>query len=314
MPDFVQNPFKFKVDDNIDAGQQHAPHSSTDPQITSEEVLIREIYKDPFYYHVCRVLDPSLPFIQHAIAYDVTYLFGGGGALGVPPGPVSDDHCFCPFPIEEGLMVAPESIFKETVYVKRAGMSFYKTKDGRNEMTVAKDYLMQEARVLQQLSKRPHPNIVGYFGCRVRRGRVVGLVLERLTTSLGEYHNLDELKIDKDMFMTRLRLAVDHLHALGYAHNDINPNNIMIRNGQPVLIDFDAARPFGAELGKAGSPGWSPDNEEDSWKVSSKDNDYYALNLLQERLEKGVSIRCCSCSMPDSEAKKPEEQENGRPE
>ena len=40
-------------------------------------------------------------------------------------------------------------------------------------------------------------------------------------------------------FMAALRSAVDHLHSVvGVAHNDLNPNNIMVVDKMPVLIDF----------------------------------------------------------------------------
>lgn len=39
--------------------------------------------------------------------------------------------------------------------------------------------------------------------------------------------------------------ALHYLHQLGMAHLDVKPQNIVIRDGRAVLLDFDLARPFG---------------------------------------------------------------------
>ena len=55
--------------------------------------------------------------------------------------------------------------------------------------------------------------------------------------------------------MKALESAVAHLHQLELAHNDINPSNIMVRDGLPVLIDFGSCAPYGGRLQSLGSPG-----------------------------------------------------------
>jgi serine/threonine protein kinase len=46
-----------------------------------------------------------------------------------------------------------------------------------------------------------------------------------------------------------LRAAVDHLHSIGYVHNDITPSNIMLDSrGQPVIIDFGSMCRVGESL------------------------------------------------------------------
>ena len=79
--------------------------------------------------------------------------------------------------------------------------------------------------------------------------------------------------------MAALRSAVAHLHALGLAHNDINPANVMLDGaGAPVLIDFGSCRPFGERLESTGTPGWMEDEE---FATSEASHDEFALGLLQ---------------------------------
>lgn len=41
---------------------------------------------------------------------------------------------------------------------------------------------------------------------------------------------------------------MERLHILDLVYSDINPDNIMLRNGSPVLIDFELYQPFGKRL------------------------------------------------------------------
>src|SRR5690349_4081664 len=89
--------------------------------------------------------------------------------------------------------------------------------------------LLDEIRIMELLEQHPHPNIVRYHGCRVRRGRVTGLVLDRHGTVLDALENDEELQtsLDKDSIMTDIEATVAHLHSLGLAHNDLNPSNVV---------------------------------------------------------------------------------------
>jgi serine/threonine protein kinase len=59
--------------------------------------------------------------------------------------------------------------------------------------------------------------------------------------------------IDKGPFMQALKLAIQHVHSLGLAHNDINPANIIVKDGMPVLIDFGSARRIGSSWEPVGA-------------------------------------------------------------
>ncbi|KAF2245859.1 kinase-like protein [Trematosphaeria pertusa] len=103
--------------------------------------------------------------------------------------------------------------------------------------------LLEEAKAMEILSQHSHPNIIHYHGCRVRRGRIVGLVLDRHPNTLTDYLNNKVEIVDKEPFMQALESAIRHLHSLGWAHNDLNPGNVLVNKaGMPVLVDFGSAR------------------------------------------------------------------------
>jgi len=120
--------------------------------------------------------------------------------------------------------------------------------------------LRDEVQVLQRIAQYPpHPNIIKYHGCRVRRGFVTAIVLDRANgPTLQQYIDEGNHTPDKSRFMAALRSAVDHLHSVvGVAHNDLNPNNIMVVDGMPVLVDLGSCRPLGSMMGSSrGTQGW----------------------------------------------------------
>jgi len=119
--------------------------------------------------------------------------------------------------------------------------------------------LRNEAQVLQRIAQHPqHPNIIKYHGCRVRRGFVTAIVMDRANGPTLQAHVDKGANIDKTRFMAAMRSAVRHLHSvIGVAHNDINPNNIMVVDELPVLVDFGSCRPLGDVMGGSrGTPGW----------------------------------------------------------
>ncbi|KAL7907456.1 kinase-like domain-containing protein [Trichoderma velutinum] len=147
-------------------------------------------------------------------------------------------------------------------YVKRIACADYEDVKGT---TFLARLMLQEVHTMEILAQNPHPNIVGYYGCQVKRDRVTGLVLETLSLK----HNLEfaaqrpELfkdVVDKNRIMSGLRAAVGLQYSIGLAHNDINPANIMIGvGGEPKLIDFGSCQPIGLHLISCGTPRWCND-------------------------------------------------------
>jgi len=113
-----------------------------------------------------------------------------------------------------------------------------------------------EIRAMERLARHPpHPNLVRYHGCRVRQGRVTGILLHRVGGMTLAEHLKAGKPIDKGPFMATLTSAVDHLHnVVGMAHNDIHPNNIMVSadGTTATLIDLGSAEVFGKSLHNRG--------------------------------------------------------------
>lgn len=146
--------------------------------------------------------------------------------------------------------------------------------------------LIDEARALETISKNPHPGIIRYHGCRVRRGRITGLVLDRHGHDLNHYHKDSIGPFHKDAFMDALEAAVHHLHSLGLAHNDINPANILVNDaGLPVLVDFGASREIGMKLTfSRGTPAWI--DEAEDYTTSEKRHDTFAIEKIRAWLDR----------------------------
>ncbi|KAK3385491.1 kinase-like domain-containing protein [Podospora didyma] len=170
----------------------------------------------------------------------------------------------------------------DAFYVKRPQMSSYD--DAAEDREFMPKLLLDEALIMERItSGGPHPNIVPYYGCRVHRGRVTGIVLKGYTLNLHEHLLRRGPLVPTDRFMEALESAVRHLHSLGLAHNDINPRNIMIERkdgGIPILIDFGSCQPFGKPLVTLGTEGWV----DEIFFTSEKEHDLVALEKIREWL------------------------------
>ncbi|KAL5093687.1 hypothetical protein Trisim1_010417 [Trichoderma cf. simile WF8] len=172
--------------------------------------------------------------------------------------PVPDEEIYPGFPVT-GLTAAPDDYSGR--YVKRTAWADYEDVKGT---TFLARLLLQEAHTMEFLAQRPHPNI-----------HDLGFAAQRPELFKG--------LVDKNRIMYGLRAAVDHLHSIGWAHNDINPANIMLgEEGEPKLIDFGSCQPVGHHLMSCGTPGW----HKDAFHLSNTAHDDYGLELLGPWLEK----------------------------
>lgn len=196
--------------------------------------------------------------------------------------PVPDEHLFPEWTRSGvGLTKAPEML-PSNIFIKRPSIILYDVFRKHNALSLIPKDLLEEAKVMQMLSQRSHPHIIRYHGCYVRRGRIVGLVLDRHSQELVELLRNKVGTVDKGPFMQALESAIRHLHSLNWAHNDLHPGNILVdQAGMPVLIDFGSAREIGTKLGTSrGTKGWI-EGEMKDYHTSDSGHDLFALEKIR---------------------------------
>lgn len=151
---------------------------------------------------------------------------------------------------------------------------------------------LAEAQALEMIRQRPHRNLLVYSGCLVGRGRLIGLVCPKYELDIYEW--LDhQPRHQLEAVFAELSNGVKHLHALGLAHNSIEPEHIMMKKDgdvhHPVLTHMDRALPFGRKLHhmETNTCGWDAGFED----VSSPTNDELALDNIWKLL---IGERACS--------------------
>lgn len=201
--------------------------------------------------------------------------------------PIPDSDLFPEWEINATYLTeAPDSTTPD-MYIKRPMIELHDVFQENNVLHLIPASLSDEAQTMEMLEKHPHPNIVRYHGCRIRRGRITGLVLERHPTVLSSVLEAKEettLPVpEKRAFMDALHSSIQHLHALGWAHNDVHPDNILVSDsGQPVLIDFGSAKPIGEALGTSrGTQEWI-DGEIKDYDTSEVEHDVSALDKISK--------------------------------
>jgi serine/threonine protein kinase len=148
----------------------------------------------------------------------------------------------------------------------------------------------QEIVVLETLRRHPHSNLSEYYGCFVddERGLVTGICLKKYSCTLGallenRLPSKQQPPFDYVVVLDGILAAINHLHSLGIAHNDISPSNIMLdERGCAVIIDFNNAAPFGQPC-RSGTPGYTNFS-----KVSAIDNDMFGYDCVQRYVHSKV--------------------------
>lgn len=153
--------------------------------------------------------------------------------------------------------------------------------------------VLKELTACEVIRKHPHPNIATYYGCIASEGRVAGLCFKQYPENLmgkinpGHFNKstfiLSEECIAARKMATRylsgIKEGIQHLHALGIIHNDLNPANVMItEDDTPVIIDFDTSSTPGTLLDQVKRTyGWF----DPGVRVSQESNDLDALEELR---------------------------------
>ncbi|KAI8954509.1 hypothetical protein F4801DRAFT_605430 [Xylaria longipes] len=169
---------------------------------------------------------------------------------------------------------APEPL-PATSYWKRPCLLDYDVKEPDFYPIV----MLKEAEVCEILRKHPHPNIARYLGCIIKDGWIKGLAFDKYPVTLGAMLE-EETPFDKDRCIRGIEAGVQHMHGLGLVHNDLNPKNIMMDGGDPIIIDFDSCMPEGEKLLNGGTMDWADHKEH----FSKRSNDFYSLSKIREAL------------------------------
>lgn len=92
-----------------------------------------------------------------------------------------------------------------------------------------------------------HPNFckIELFESIDRFYMIVQEYIDGLT--LDKYFNSNPKKKYKYKILIELICALDHIHKDNIIHGDIKPDNIIVRNNSPIIIDFDLSKDLCAE-------------------------------------------------------------------
>ena len=105
------------------------------------------------------------------------------------------------------------------------------------------------AREASALIDNPHPVLPRLYGSDLE-GPLPHVVIEyvdgpALDELIDEEGPLDRTSVA--LLGTQLLAALVPLHARGIAHLDMKPDNVVVRDGRPVLVDFGGARLLGSQ-------------------------------------------------------------------
>ena len=186
--------------------------------------------------------------------------------------------------------VGPKPL-SDDIFVKTPQLATY---DSSSASTPA-DSLLEEAGILEYLMHFPHPNIATYHDCVLKGNRISGLCMTRYTMTLRERMLLSDkgtlpLPTSREIeaWYNDIKNGLDHLHSLGYVHQDLDPRNVMLdSDNRAIIIDFDSCQLEGEPLGPK-SHGTSPwiDEQNERGEVSDRNYDFEGLRVIRRFLEK----------------------------
>ncbi|TAG29502.1 MAG: serine/threonine protein kinase, partial [Rhodobacterales bacterium] len=152
-------------------------------------------------------------------------------------------------------------------------------------------------REARHLSKIVHPNIVAVHQVFEDNGTaymaidfINGLDLQQIIDGQGPMPQAEEIVLMTE----KLLAAVGFIHSNDMLHRDISPDNVLIdQKGQPILIDFGAAREHASQTGRAMSAlrvvkdGYSPQEFYIAGSEQGPWSDLYALGATLYHLISG---------------------------
>ncbi len=199
---------------------------------------------------------------------------------------------------------ARDNILERDVVIKECFSDDYCVRRGRDVVARTEQFdkqfrsianmFMREARSLAQLR---HPNIVGVHRA-FEENETAYMALDLIEGSdlfeiLEASQDLLPPDLVRDMLM-RMLDAIEKVHEIDLLHRDISPDNILLEHdGNPVLIDFGAARADASRRTRAVSSllvvkeGYSPKEFYVAGSLQEPCSDLYALGATFYHLVSG---------------------------
>jgi serine/threonine protein kinase len=167
-----------------------------------------------------------------------------------------------------------------------------KSDEKQEEFKAGLEALLEEARVIA-LCRDDHivrvrryfeMNGTGYIAFDLEQGQTLSHLIENAPFPEAEF---------RDIFSTILD-GVEVIHDRAILHNDLKPNDIMLRHdGSVVIIDFGAARDFRSRYSRsitaAAASGYSPPEQHGVGGQQGPWSDLYALGAIAYRCITGLA-------------------------
>ncbi|KAK0268001.1 hypothetical protein LTS00_017671 [Friedmanniomyces endolithicus] len=160
--------------------------------------------------------------------------------------------------VTPGITILPDGSDVKSLFIKRPKLLCL---DNPAETELLPKMLLEEAEVLEFLKSRSHKNLVRYYGCVSRRGRIIGIALEKHDVILQYRFEDDPRDLDINACIEGIRDALD-------------------KYDRPVILDYGSCRPFGKFLLSGGTPGWI----DEDYDTSAPHHDEIALQKIKSWL------------------------------
>jgi serine/threonine protein kinase len=164
-----------------------------------------------------------------------------------------------------------------------------KSDEKQEEFKTGLEAFLEESRVMALFRDDHIVRVRRYFEMNGTGYTVLDLEQGQTLSDLVEEAPLPEAEF-RDIFSAILD-AVEVIHNRAILHNDLKPNNIMLRDdGSVVIIDFGAARDFRGRYITAAACGYSPPERHGVGGQQGPWSDLYALGA--------IAYRCVTGSAP----------------